>query len=137
MRNMDKWLGDGGMPLLEKLGVEIVSYDEGQAEARWVPTDLCCNPQGYVQTGTFTVGIDATMNFSVLAAMEKGETAATLEIKTTNLRSARKGDLLLIRGCVDRITRSIAFTRAEVTDDTGELVATATGTFALRRQRPQ
>lgn len=134
-RDMDKWLGDGGMRLLAELGIEMTAYGEGWAEGRWVPSSLCCNPQGFVQTGTFTVAIDAAMNFAVLASMEKGETTATLEIKTSNLRAAREGDELLVRGEVDRMTRSIAFTGCKVTGAEGALVAEATGTFILRRKQ--
>lgn len=134
-RDMDKWLGDGGMRLLAELGIEMTAYGGGWAEGRWVPSAFCCNPQGFVQTGTFTVAIDAAMNFAVLASMEKGETTATLEIKTSNLRAAREGDELLVRGEVDRMTRSIAFTSCRVTGAEGALVAEATGTFILRRKQ--
>ncbi|RIK10628.1 MAG: hypothetical protein DCC49_02965 [Acidobacteria bacterium] len=134
-RDMDKWLGDGGMRLLAELDIEMTAYGEGWAEGRWTPSSLCCNPQGFVQTGTFTVAIDAAMNFAVLASMEKGETTATLEIKTSNLRAARQGDELMVRGEVDRMTRSIAFTSCRVTGGDGALVAEATGTFILRRNK--
>lgn len=133
-RDMDKWLGDGGMRLLGELGIEMTAYGEGWAEGTWVPSEFCCNPQGFVQTGTFTVAVDAAMNFAVLASMERGETTATLEIKTSNLRAARQGDVLRVRGEVDRMTRSIAFTGSKVTNAEGELVAEATGTFILRRK---
>lgn len=134
-RNMDKWLGDGGMRLLSELGISMTAYGDGWAEGNWSPTDLCCNPQGYVQTGTFTVAVDAAMNFAVLASMEKGETTATLEIKTANLRAAKLGDKLMFRGDVERLTRQIAFTSCKVADGQGNLIAHATGTFILRRQK--
>lgn len=132
-RNMDKWLGDGGMRLLAELGIEMTEYGEGWATGRWIPTELCCNPQGYVQTGTFTVTVDAAMNFAVLASMERGETTATLEIKTSNLRAAQLGDELTFRGSVERMTRQIAFTSCSVVDGEDRLVAGASGTFILRR----
>lgn len=132
---MDKWLGDGGMRLLAELGIAMTSYGEGWTEGSWVPTPLCCNPQGFVQTGTFTVAVDAVMNFAILASLERGETTATLEIKTSNLRPAREGDEFELRGDVDRMTKQIAFTSAEVTDSEGRAVAKATGTFILRRNK--
>ncbi len=134
-RNMDKWLGDGGMPLLSELGAAITGYEEGRAEAEWVPTALCCNPQGFVQAGTFTVVLDAVMNFAILAALEPGETTATLEIKTSNLRPATEGKRLIVEGRVERYGSSVAFTSGVVRDEAERTVAQATGTFFLRRNR--
>lgn len=132
-RNMDKWLGNGGMPLLDELGASISCYREGLAEAEWTPTALCCNPQGFVQAGTFTVVLDALMNFAVLASLEPGETTATLEIKTSSLRPAAEGKPLRAEGRVERLGSTVAFTSAEVLDEAGRTVAQATGTFFLRR----
>jgi acyl-coenzyme A thioesterase PaaI-like protein len=97
-RDMSKWLGDGGMPLLKQLGLVITDYAEERASGRWVPTELSCNPRGFVQAGTFAVVLDALMNFAVLASLEPGETTATLEIKVSNLRAARAGDDLAVEG---------------------------------------
>lgn len=132
-RNMDKWLGDGGMPLLGDLGAAITGYSEGRAEADWIPTKLCCNPQGFVQAGTFTVLLDALMNFAVLASLEPGETTATLEIKTSNLRPTREGDRLRGIGRVEKLGSTVAFTSGAVIDDSERPVAQASGTFYVRR----
>jgi hypothetical protein len=40
VRNLDRSLGDGGMPLLAQLGVSFERYGEGWAEAAWQPTEL-------------------------------------------------------------------------------------------------
>jgi hypothetical protein len=40
VRNLDRSLGDGGMPLREPLGVWFERYGEGWAEATWTPTEL-------------------------------------------------------------------------------------------------
>lgn len=134
-RDMDKWLGDGGMPLLRELGLEISSYSsEGRASGQWVPTPLSCNPQGFVQAGTFSVVLDALMNFAILATLEPGETTATLEIKTSVLRAAKAGDELGAEGTVDRLGSTIAFTSGRVVDSSGRLLATSTATFVLRRR---
>jgi uncharacterized protein (TIGR00369 family) len=134
-RDMSKWLGNGGMPLLDELGASIRDYRVGHAEGEWKPTSLCCNPQGFVQAGTFTVVLDALMNFAVLASLDPGETTATLEIKTSNLRPALEGHTLKCEGKVERLGSTVAFTTGAVFDDAGRVVAQATGTFFLRRNR--
>lgn len=132
---MDKWLGDGGMPLLTQFGASFTAYGDGWAEAEWVPTPLCCNPAGTVQAGVHAVVLDAAMNFAMLAALEPGETGATLELKTSTMRPARPGDTLAVRGEVVRLATQVAYTEAWVRDRTGTPVSHATGTFILRRAR--
>jgi uncharacterized protein (TIGR00369 family) len=136
-RDMSKWLGDGGMPLLKQLGLVITDYAEERASGRWVPTELSCNPRGFVQAGTFAVVLDALMNFAVLASLEPGETTATLEIKVSNLRAARAGDDLVVEGRVDRLGSQIAFTSGTVRSASGQIMATSSATFIVRRNRSE
>ena len=42
VRDMDRSLGDGGMPLLAQLGVDFQRYGEGWVEAAWTPTESAC-----------------------------------------------------------------------------------------------
>jgi len=133
-RDMDRWLGDGGMALLGSLGVDLTSYGEGWVEGDWTPTELACNPNGPVQGGTYGVVFDGVMTFATLAALEKGESCSSLEMKMSWLRGATAGDELGVRGEVVRITRSVAFCEAAVTNREGETVARASATALLRRK---
>jgi uncharacterized protein (TIGR00369 family) len=131
-RNLDKWLGDGGMPLISHLGAALTGYGEGWAIADWTPTDACCNPAGAVQAGVQAVLLDAVMNFAALAALEAGDRAATLEMKVSTMRPARAGDRLSVRGEVVRLGRDVAFLQGFVDSD-GERLSHATGSFILFR----
>jgi uncharacterized protein (TIGR00369 family) len=133
MRNLDKSLGDGGMPLLAGLGLSFERYGEGWAEAVWTPTELACNPLGPVHGGVFGVVHDAAMNFATNSALESGDRASTLEVSYHIVRGAQAGQPLRVRGAVLRATRQVAYVEASVTDDDGELVSRATATFLLRR----
>ncbi|MCZ7527889.1 MAG: PaaI family thioesterase [Acidimicrobiia bacterium] len=131
---MDRSLGDGGMPLLGRLGVAFDSYGEGWSGAGWVPTELACNPIGIVQAGVHGVVLDAAMNFAMSAALDKGEHGATLEMKISTIRPARAGDHLRVRGEVVRLARQVAYLEATVCSGDGEVVSNATGTFIVRRK---
>jgi uncharacterized protein (TIGR00369 family) len=131
---MDKWLGDGGMPVIEAIGAKITEYGDGWAAAEWVPTDMACNPGGGVQAGVYAVMLDAAMNFATNASLDgKDRTRGTLEMKIDCLKGAQKGDTLKVRGEVSRMTKVIAFTEAVVTNAADELVARSTGTFMVSR----
>lgn len=132
-RNMDRWLGDGGMPLLGALGVDLTTYTEGSVAGTWTPTPLACNPNGPVQGGTFGVVLDGVMTFATLSALERGEHCTSLEMKISWLRGAREGHDLSVTGKVLRLARKVAFAEAKVTTIGGEIVATGSGTLLLRR----
>ena len=141
VKNMDRWLGDGGMPIIAAIGGSFDGYggaDENQfgwASAVWEPTALACNPRGVVQAGVHSVMLDAAMNFAVNAGLTgRDRPRATLELKTELMMPASSGSSYSVRGEVVRMARQIAFVEATVKDDGGRLVSRATATFLLHRE---
>ena len=138
-KDMDRWLGDGGMALLGQLGATFTSYgvdgeELGWVEGDFVPAALACNPHGVVQAGVHAVLLDAAMNFATNAALDATDrTQATIELTTELLRPATRESAYLLRGDVVRLTRQIAYAEASVFDDDEKLVSRATGTFLLQR----
>jgi uncharacterized protein (TIGR00369 family) len=132
-RDMDRWLGDGGMPLLGQLGLDFRSYGEGFAEAAWTPTALACNPMGVVHGGVYGVVFDAAMNFAMNSALERGDRSATLDVSYQIVRAPDAGGTLAVRADVVRAARAVAFLQAEITTTGGEVVARAASTWSVRR----
>ena len=136
---MDRWLGDGGMPLIATVGGSFDSYgvdgeDLGWVEGTFEPSALACNPRGLVQAGVHSLLLDAAMHFAVNAALEPGDRArATLELKTETMRPATQGAVYGLRGEVVRMARQVAYAEGSVRDGEGALVSRSTGTFLLRR----
>ncbi len=131
---MDKSLGDGGMPLLGRLGVTFDAYGEGWATATWAPTELACNPLGGVHGGVFGVIHDAAMNFATNSALESGDRAVTLDVAYQTIRPAASDDALTVRGEVVRLAKQVAYATSIVRDAGGELVSSGTATFLVRRR---
>jgi uncharacterized protein (TIGR00369 family) len=134
---MDRSLGDGGMPLLARLGMSFERYGEGWVEATWVPTEDACNPAGPVHGGVYAVVHDAAMNFATNAALDRGDRAATISITYSTMRGANAGDRLAVRGEVIRLARQIAYLETTITNVDGDLVSKASGTFIIRRREPR
>ena len=136
---MDRWLGDGGMPIIGTVGASFSDYgvdgeDLGWVEGSFVPTTLACNPHGIVQAGIHALLLDACMNFAINAAMPgRSRTRATLELKTEVMRPAMAGEPYRLRGEVVRLARQVAYAEAKVTGNGDELVSRSTGTFLLHR----
>jgi uncharacterized protein (TIGR00369 family) len=134
VRNLDRSLGDGGMPLLEQLGVSFERYGEGWAEAAWSPTELAGNPSGIVHGGVYGVIHDAAMNFAANSALRSGDRVATLDVSYQTRRAPRVGDRLAVRGEVVELTRRVAYVESTVRDADGGVVSRAMGTFSVRRK---
>ena len=139
VKDMDRWLGDGGMSIIGTVGASFTDYgvdgeDLGWVEGSFVPTPMACNPHGIVQAGIHALLLDASMNFAINAAMPgRSRTRATLEMKTEVMRPAAVGEHYRLRGDVVRMARQVAYAEARVTGDGDELVSRSTGTFLLHR----
>jgi acyl-coenzyme A thioesterase PaaI-like protein len=138
-RDMDRWLGDGGMPIISAVGGSLDSYgvdgeDLGWVEGSFDPTELACNPGGVVQAGVHSLLLDACINFAINAALPRGDRSrATLELKTETMRAVTRGTSYRLRGQVVRMARQVAYGEATVRGADGELFTRATGTFLLHR----
>ena len=142
-RDMDRWLGDGGMPLLGKVGGSLDGYgvdgeDLGWVEGVFEPQPLACNPAGTVQAGVHALLLDACMNFAINAALAGPDrTRGTLELKVETMRPAVPGRRYRLRGEVVRMARQVAYAEGTMRDGEHRLVSRATGTFLLHRPAPQ
>ncbi len=141
-KDMDRWLGDGGMPIIAVVGGAFTGYGVDGEDLGWVvgtfePTDMACNPHGITQAGVHSLLLDACMNFAINAALPgKARTAGTLEMKTECMRPARRGDTFSLRGDVVRLGKQVAYGEGSVRAAGGALVSRATGTFLLHRPEP-
>ena len=138
-KDMDRWLGDGGMPIIAAIGAAFERYgvdgeDLGWVEGTFVPTVLACNPHGAVQAGVHGVVLDAAMNFAINAALVgRDRTEATIEMTSELLRPALLAERYATRGFVVRLTRQIAYAEATIEDESEKLISRASGTFLVHR----
>ena len=141
-KDMNRWLGDGGMPIIDLVGAAFTGYGVNGEDLGWVngsfsPTDLACNPHGVTQAGIHSLLLDACMNFAINAALPGGaRTRGTLEMKTECMRPALKGNDFVLRGEVVRLAKQVAYGEATMRDAEGTLISRATGTFLLHRPEP-
>src|SRR5665213_1450714 len=139
-KDMGRWLGDGGMPIIALVGGAFTAYgvdgeDLGWVAGTFVPEELACNPHGITQAGIHSLLLDASMNFAINAALSgRDRTRGTLEMKTETMRPALRGTPYVLRGEVARLAKQVAFAEATVRDHEGGLVSRATGTFLLYRE---
>ncbi len=138
-KDMDRWLGDGGMPIIALVGGAFTAYGVDGDDLGWVagtftPAELACNPHGVTQAGIHSLLLDASMNFAINAALRgRDRTRGTLEMKTETMRPAVRGTGYVLRGEVARMAKQVAYGEATMRDEEGLLVSRSTGTFLLHR----
>ncbi len=140
MKNMERWLGNGGMPIIDIIGASFTDYglDDGDlafCSGLWVPTEMACNPHGTAQAGIHSVILDAAMNFAINAGLEgKDRTKATIDMNVNLIRAAQLKAEHIFIGKVIRLTKQVGFGYSEILNLEKEVVSNATGSFLLYRE---
>jgi uncharacterized protein (TIGR00369 family) len=113
----------------EFVGTEISSTGEGRAVARLPVEDHHLNPSGTAHGGAVYTLVDVSMAEAIKTTSGEDESAVTIEIKINYLEPGKPGTLV----CDAQIRKDggrITIAEAEVTqEESGEVVALATGTY--------
>ena len=112
--------------------LRAIDPDAGTIEIGFTADVRFTNPGGTVQGGFLAAMLDDTQG-PALFGMTNGESyAPTIDFNISFLKAARAGQFVG-RGRVISLGKTIAFTEAELFDDSGDLVARAT--FSCRVMR--
>ena len=120
-------------PLLSALGGgRFLGFEAGEKKARlsFNARQSFCHSGGVIQGGFVTGWMDAAMARAVLCSTEGTLSPASLEIKVSFLKSTLPG-AVIAEGWIQRLGRSIAFLEARLTNESGEVLATASSTAKL------
>ena len=115
----------------EYVGTELSGTEEGRAVVSLQVEDHHLNPSGTAHGGAVYTLVDVSMAEAIKTTAGEDESAVTIEIKINYLEPGKPGTLIStarVRKGGGRIT----ITEAEVTqEESGEVVALATGTYTL------
>ena len=121
-------------PLKEHLGFAI-QRGQGSATATLTLGPQHMNPNDVAHGAVAFTLMDTAMGAAVMTVLDDGSLCATVEIHTRFHRGAASG-VLVAEATVLTAGRTIVHLQARTHDDTGHLVASATGSFAVIRPRP-
>ncbi len=111
------------------VGLRFTECGDGRCSAEVDVRDDLFHPGGVVHGGVAFALADSTMATGLLATLEGGQNASTIELKISFLAPVR-GGVMTAESWIVKRGRRIAFAEAKVS--CGEiLVATATATFAI------
>jgi uncharacterized protein (TIGR00369 family) len=122
----------GIVPHVKELGIETVHTAKGMAIMKLpYQARLVGNPDsGVLHGGAVTTLIDTVCGLAAITAPAQPSRVATLDLRIDYLRPATPGRDLFARAEVYKLTRNVAFLRAEAYEsDPHDRVATASSTF--------
>ncbi|MCM2562521.1 PaaI family thioesterase [Lutimaribacter sp. EGI FJ00015] len=130
---MDPRLKEDPYPLQAHMGFEMVDWRDGYARYDLPIASYLGNRSGIVHGGVQAMMLDTVMGLSgcFTGDPDAPQHAVTLSM-TTNFLAQTGGDRLIAEGFKTGGGRKTFFARAQLTDNTGELIATSTGVFRYR-----
>jgi uncharacterized protein (TIGR00369 family) len=124
-------------PLHHLTGLRLKEFGEGWATFAMPRTEWLASPSVRLQGGTIAMLADFAMLGAVETTAPAGLAFAGLDLKTNFLRPVEPGDgELVARGEVVHAGRTLAITRATVTNPEGKTVMLATGSSIYLPGRP-
>jgi uncharacterized protein (TIGR00369 family) len=118
-------------------GLRLSEAGDGSAVMRMPASEWLTSPTTLLQGGTLAMQADAAMQTAVLSRARPGTAIAGLDLKVNFLRPApADGRELTARAEVVHAGRTLAITRAEITNEDGKPLALATGTSMYLPGRP-
>ncbi|MCW5732277.1 MAG: PaaI family thioesterase [Alphaproteobacteria bacterium] len=114
--------------------VEEIDQARGRAVMSFVMKPEFCHSVDIVQGGFITGMVDAAMSHALIARIGLGIAIPTLEIKVSFLEPGHPGRFLAV-GEVVRLGGAVAFMEGTLHDEKERLVARASATARIIRQR--
>ena len=117
------------------LGMILVEMGDGAATVDMTPTEDMANHSGFVHGGMISTLADSAMGRALRTLKPGVMRAMSFDLKLTFISVAKVGETLRATGHVVHAGRRTAVTECRVEGPDGRLVATASGTFAITRNK--
>jgi len=117
------------------LGIADVSAEDGVAVVEMTPSEDMANSMGFVHGGMISALADSAMGRSLRTIKPDVVRSMSFDLKLSFISAAKVGETLRATGRVVHAGRRTAVTECRVEGPGGRLVATASGTFAITREK--
>jgi uncharacterized protein (TIGR00369 family) len=112
-----------------------VDVGEGTALVEMTTTEDMANHSGFVHGGIISALADSAMGRSLRTLKPGVARAMSIDLKLNFINAAKIGEDLRAEGKVVHAGRRTAVTECRIQGKDGRLVATASGTFAITREK--
>jgi uncharacterized protein (TIGR00369 family) len=117
------------------LGLKLVEIGEGTATLEMTPTEDMANHSGFVHGGMISTLADSAMGRSLRTLAPGITRAMSFDLKLNFINAAKIGETLRATGHVIHAGRRTIVTECRIEGNDGRLVATASATFAVTREK--
>jgi uncharacterized protein (TIGR00369 family) len=119
----------------EWLGINDVAQEDGVAVVEMTPTADMVNSAGFVHGGMISALADSAMGRALRTIKPGVVRSMSFDLKLSFISAAKVGETLRATGRVVHSGRRTAVTECRVEGPRQKLVATASGTFAITREK--
>lgn len=117
------------------LGLKLVEAGDGTAVVEMATTEDMANHSGFVHGGMISTLADSAMGRSLRTLSPGVVRAMSFDLKLNFINAAKVGETLRATGHVIHAGRRTAVVECRVEGGDGRLVATASATFAVTREK--
>lgn len=117
------------------LGLRLIEAREGEAVVEMTATEEMANHSGFVHGGMISALADSAMGRSLRTVKPVVSRAMSFDLKLNFINAAKVGETLRATGRVVHAGRRTMVADCRVEGKDGRLVATASGTFAVTREK--
>ena len=117
------------------LGLTVADTGEGMAVVEMTPTEDMANHSGFVHGGMISTLADSAMGRSVRTLKPAVIRAMSFDLKLSFIGAAKIGEKLRATGRVIHAGRRTVVTDCRIEGKDGRLVASASATFAVTREK--
>ncbi len=118
------------------IGIQREEWGTGSSSVSVEITAKHCNKGGVAHGGLYTMMLDMALGGSLVSILPKAEWCATTSLNVSFISAARPGEKIIAVGNVVKRGQNVAHLKGEITTESGRVVATATGTWAIWNHKP-
>lgn len=123
-------------PLIKALDAKPLAVGVGKTRISFFLDDSFLDADGSIHSGFMTIVIDTLLGMTSYTATENAASVATINLKTDHHKSAKPGLRAICEAECVSFRNEVAQMRGAVTDEeTGDLLASATGAFMVTLQK--
>jgi uncharacterized protein (TIGR00369 family) len=119
----------------EWLGIELVETGDDEVTVQMTATENMANHSGFVHGGMISALADSAMGRALRTVKPGIVRAMSFDLKVNFINAAKIGETLRATGRVVHAGRRTMVAHCRVEGRDGRLIATASGTFAVTREK--
>jgi len=118
------------------IGIERGDWGKGKSSVFVNIESKHCNKGGVAHGGLYTMMLDMALGGALVSVLPKEEWCATTSLNVSFISAARPGEKITANGNVIKRGRNVAHLEGKITSESGRVIASATGTWAIWDHKP-